>query len=125
MFQSSSSFLGLRRSDDSERLFQAGKVVERGSGVADFPSAELLRSDRAVIKSADFVFRFKMNGVFPWFVDDERVTRVRLVVVVDESLFFLVCGGVIDFARPFVGCAVQQFSLRALHGSDHDGLTCL
>lgn len=45
MFLSSSSFLGLRRSDDSERLFQAGKVVEWGSGVADFPSAELLRSD--------------------------------------------------------------------------------
>lgn len=45
MFLSSSSFLGLRRSDDSERLFQAGKVVERGSGVADFSSAELLRSD--------------------------------------------------------------------------------
>ena len=45
MFQSSCSFLCLRRSDNSELLFQAGKVVERGSGVADFPSAELLCSD--------------------------------------------------------------------------------
>ena len=45
MFLSSSSFLCLRRSDNSELLFQTGKVVERGSGVADFPSAELLRSD--------------------------------------------------------------------------------
>ncbi len=45
MFLSSCSFLGLRRSDDSELFFQAGKVVERGSGVADFSSAELLRSD--------------------------------------------------------------------------------
>ena len=45
IFLSSSSFLCLRRSDDSELLFQAGKVVERGSGVADFTSAELLCSD--------------------------------------------------------------------------------
>ena len=45
MFQSSSSFLGLRRSGNFELLFQAGKVVERGSGVADFTSAELLCSD--------------------------------------------------------------------------------
>ena len=45
IFLSSSSFLCLRRSDNSELLFQTGEVVERGSGVADFPSAELLRSD--------------------------------------------------------------------------------
>lgn len=45
IFQSSCSFLCLRRSDNSELLFQTGKVVERGSGVADFSSAELLRSD--------------------------------------------------------------------------------
>ena len=45
IFLSSSSFLCLRRSDNFELLFQAGKVVERGSGVADFTSAELLRSD--------------------------------------------------------------------------------
>ena len=45
IFLSSCSFLCLRRSDNSELLFQAGKVVERGSGVADFPSAELLCSD--------------------------------------------------------------------------------
>ena len=45
MFLSSCSFLCLRRSDNSELLFQVGTVVERGSGVADFPSAELLCSD--------------------------------------------------------------------------------
>lgn len=45
MFLSSCSFLSLGRSDNFELLFQAGKVVERGSGVADFTSAELLCSD--------------------------------------------------------------------------------